>query len=339
MVREKLARQSGAKQANPATPGIISESWAASVVPTREAGAHKWGVGGVVVVAGSPAFAGAAALCCAGAGRSGAGIVSAALPRSIAPVVVGLVPEVTVVILPEGESNSVALRAAEAIGERLGRSAAMVIGPGLGNDAATAALLGTLFGFTRTRGSIGFGTTPPGSETAVLVGAVATAGKPVVVDADALTWLAEQDHWWERVPAGILVLTPHPGEMARLVDVGVGEIVANPERIAREAATRWGQTVVLKGGRTVVAGADGAISTADAPPSLATAGSGDVLCGSIGGLLAQGLSGPDAAALAVFVGSRAAQRVSEQYGTLGVVAGDLPQAIAAELRALEEMGA
>ena len=96
---------------------------------------------------------------------------------------------------------------------------------------------------------------------------------------------------------------------------------------------------MLKGGRTVVASADGTIVAADAPPSLATAGSGDVLSGSIGALLAQGLSGPDAAALAVFLGCRAAERVSERYGTLGVVAGDLPDAIAAELRALEEMGA
>jgi NAD(P)H-hydrate repair Nnr-like enzyme with NAD(P)H-hydrate dehydratase domain len=146
-----LARQSGAKQAQPVATEIISESWATSVLPRREAGAHKWSVGGVVVVAGSAPFAGAAALCCAGAGRSGAGIVSVALPRSIAPVVVGLVPEVTVVILPEGESSSVAMRAAEAIGERLEQSAAMVVGPGLGNDAATAALLGALFGFTRIR--------------------------------------------------------------------------------------------------------------------------------------------------------------------------------------------
>jgi NAD(P)H-hydrate repair Nnr-like enzyme with NAD(P)H-hydrate dehydratase domain len=338
-VRENLARQSGAKQGEPAPAEIIYEGWAASVLPRREAGAHKWGVGGVVVVAGSPPFAGAAALCCAGAGRSGAGIVSAALPRSIAPVVVGLVPEVTIVILPEGESNSVAVRAAETIGERLGRSAAMIVGPGLGNDAATAALLGTLFGFTRVRGSIGFGTAAPGPDTTVLEGTIATAGKPVVVDADALTWLAEQERWWERMPARLLVLTPHPGEMARLVDIGVDEIVASPERIAREAALRWGQTVVLKGGRTVVASADGAVTAADAPPALATAGSGDVLSGSIGGLLAQGLNGPDAAALAVFVGCRAALQVAGQYGTLGVVAGDLPQAIAAELRALEEMGA
>jgi NAD(P)H-hydrate repair Nnr-like enzyme with NAD(P)H-hydrate dehydratase domain len=337
-VRGNLARQSGAKQAESATAETISENWAASVLPKRQAGAHKWGVGGVVVVAGSPPFAGAAALCCAGAGRSGAGIVSAALPRSIAPVVVGLVPEVTVVFLPEGESNSVAARASEAIGERLDRSAAMVVGPGLGNDAATAALLGTLFGFTRLRGSIGFGSAAAASNDAFQQGTIGAAGKPVVVDADALTWLAEQEQWWERISSGLLVLTPHPGEMARLVDVGVDEIVANPERIAREAAVRWGQTVVLKGGRTVVASADGAISAADAPASLATAGSGDVLCGSIGAFLAQGLAGPDAAALAVFVGCRAAQRVTDQYGTLGVVAGDLPQAIAAELRALEEMG-
>jgi len=261
------------------------------------------------------------------------------LPRSIAPVVVGLVPEVTVVILPEGESKSVALRAAEAIGERLGRSAAMVVGPGLGNDAATAALLGTLFGFTAARGSIGFGTTLPGPDSTVFDGTVATAEKPIVVDADALNWLSDQERWWERVPTRLMVLTPHPGEMSRLADVEVDEIVANPEVIAREAATRWGQTVVLKGGRTVIASADGATRAVDAPPSLATAGSGDVLCGSIGGLLAQGLSGPDAAALAVFVGCRAAERLSSQYGTLGLVAGDLPQAIAGELRALEELGA
>ena len=333
-----MARQSGASQTDASAPEFISESWAASVLPRREAGAHKWSVGGVVVVAGSPPFAGAAALCCAGAGRSGAGIVSVALPRSIAPVVVGIVPEVTVVILPEGESNSVASRAAEAIGERLGRSAALVVGPGLGDDAASAALLGTLFGFTKVRGAIGFGTSAPGPDNARLEGTLAKAGKSVVVDADALNWLADQDNWWERVPGQLLVLTPHPGEMARLLKVSADEIVANPALAASEAAARWGQTVVLKGGRTIVASADGAIVAADASPSLATAGSGDVLSGSIGAFLAQGLRGPDAAALAVYAGCRAAERVSEQYGTLGVVASDLPMAIARELRALEEIG-
>ena len=155
------------------------------------------------------------------------------MPRSIAPVVVGLVPEVTVVILPEGDSNSVAVRAAEAIGERLGRSQAMVVGPGLGNDAATAALLGTLFGFTQgSRKHRLWDGAHRGRLPQLLEGTIATAGKPVVVDADALNWLAEQENWWERVPARLLVLTPHVGEMARLLTVDVDEIVAEPERIA-----------------------------------------------------------------------------------------------------------
>ncbi len=292
-----LARQSGPKRADAAEPEIISETWAASVLPRRKPGAHKWGVGGVVIVAGSPPFAGAAALCCAGAGRSGAGIISAALPRSIAPVVVGLVPEVTVVFLPEGESISVGLRASEAVAERLERSAAMVVGPGLGNDAAAASLLAALFGSTQVRGGIGFGTAATGQEADNPVGAISRSGKPVVVDADALNWLSEQEQWWERVPAGLLVLTPHAGEMARLVQADVDEVLAEPERVALESAARWRQTVVLKGGRTLVASQDGGLVAVEAPPALATAGSGDVLSGSIGALLAQGLAASDAAAL------------------------------------------
>ena len=99
-----MARSTGNKRTDDEVTEPISESWAVAHLPRREAGAHKWSVGGVVVVAGSPPFAGAAALCCAAAGRSGAGIVSAALSRSIAGLVVGLVPEVTVIILPEGDS-------------------------------------------------------------------------------------------------------------------------------------------------------------------------------------------------------------------------------------------
>ena len=96
---------------------------------------------------------------------------------------------------------------------------------------------------------------------------------------------------------------------------------------------------MLKGGRTLVASQDGGLVAVEAPPALATAGSGDVLSGSIGALLAQGLAASDAAALGVYVGSRAADRLTQRVGTLGVVAGDLPLAIGEELRALEELGA
>lgn len=316
----------------------MSAQWAESVLPRRLPGAHKWGVGGVVVVAGSPLYAGAAALCCAAAGRSGAGIVSAALPRSIAATVVGLVPEVTLIVLPEGDSVSVALRAAEAIGERLHRSKAMIVGPGLGTDEAATMLLSAIFGFTRTRAGIGFGSPRSDADVTAGGGLLPKADVPVVVDADALNWLAEQGSWWERVPRNRLVLTPHPGEMARLIESDPQSVLTDPIVVAQEAAERWDQTVVLKGGQTVIASPGGTLRSVEATPALATAGSGDVLSGSIGALLAQGLAPEDAAALAVYVGCRAAEQAAAELGTLGVVAGDLPLAIARVLRDLEAGG-
>jgi NAD(P)H-hydrate epimerase len=127
--------------------------------------------------------------------------------------------------------------------------------------------------------------------------------------------------------------------MSRLTGKEVDEILSDSVKAARDAAETWGQTVVLKGSTTVIATAEGVVTTIEMPLSLATAGSGDVLCGSIGAFLAQGLSGPDAAALAAFAGSRAAYRLAERVGTLGLVASDLPLAIAEELAILERMGA
>lgn len=315
----------------------ITEAWAASVLPRRGPGAHKWGVGGVVVVAGSPPFAGAAALCCASAGRAGAGIVSAALPRSIIHIVVGLVPEVTVVILGEGDSTSAAKRSAAAIAERMEQSAAIVIGPGLATDESSSALLGALFGSTRTRQEIGFGSLS-GKTDDIDEGVLARSDKPIVIDADALNWLATQEAWWDRLPAGKVVLTPHPGEMARLIGSSVEEVLNDPEGVALDSARRWRQTVLLKGAMTLVADPGGAVRGVATPPALATAGSGDVLSGAIGALLAQGLAPYDAAALAAYVGGRAGARAAGRFGTLGVVAGDLPVAFAEEMAALEGLG-
>jgi NAD(P)H-hydrate repair Nnr-like enzyme with NAD(P)H-hydrate dehydratase domain len=316
----------------------VNEAWAASILPRREAGAHKWSVGGVVVLAGSPQYMGAAVLCCMAAGRSGAGIVTAALHRSLVPVVIGQVPEVAVAVLPEGDGVGTARRAADAIQDRLKKSKAFVVGPGLGDDEAIDALMSVLFGVARPRPGIGF-SAGSGDSDSTAESVVAASGLPLVVDADGLNWLAKQERWWELLPAGKAVLTPHPAEMARLTGKEAEEITADPVGAAREAAAAWGQTVVLKGTRTVIATADGAVAEIEMPLSLATAGSGDVLSGSIGAFLAQGLSGPDAATLAAFVGSRAAFRLAQRIGTLGMVAGDMPLAIAEELGALERMGA
>ncbi|MFN8591462.1 MAG: ADP/ATP-dependent (S)-NAD(P)H-hydrate dehydratase [Thermomicrobiales bacterium] len=334
--QSESARQGGGNASEEAEP--VTAAWAASMLPRRGRGAHKWGVGGVVIVAGSPLYAGAAALCAAACGRSGAGIVSAAVPRSIAPVVVGLVPETTIVFLPEGDSVSVAFRAGEAISERLEQSRSLIVGPGLGSDDAAVALLRVLFGFIQDRSGIGFGSSKGTEESDGSGGLIARAAKPVVVDADGLNFLAQQSNWWERVPAEFLVLTPHPGEMARLTDQDVSHILEQPLAVARDAALQWRQTVVLKGETTLVASPDGTVRGVETSPALATAGSGDVLSGGIGAFLAQGLAPADAASLAVYLGAMAARRLSSELGVLGVVAGDLPQAIAREIAELEKRG-
>jgi len=319
---------------------IMDESYARDLLPTRGAEAHKWDVGGVIVVAGSPAYPGAALLTSRSAGRSGAGIVLLATGRSVIAAVAAGIPEVAYIPLPETESSSGARKASELIREQLGRATAIVIGPGLGADDASDNLMSSLFGFgggsESVRGRMGFG----GEETMNRAQEVATStifnehDVNVVLDADGLNWLARQERWWEKLPAQRVVLTPHPGEMARLLDRPIEEIVADPIAIAAEAAARWSQTVILKGGNAVVSNGETTLVADLAAASLATAGSGDVLAGVVGGLLAQTRSLLDSAALAIYVGPRAALRVEDRFGVLGVVASDLPDAIANELALL-----
>lgn len=313
----------------------IDRAYALKVLPRRAFGAHKWGVGGLVIVAGAPGFAGAAILSALAAGRAGAGIMNVAAPRSLAGAVVVHVPEAATIPLPEGESAG-NRRALEALEEKLEKSAALLVGPGLGEDEAADALMGALFGGTAARSRIGFGF---GATTSVDAGAehgiAQDAGKPMVVDADGLNWLAKQPNWSALLPKGQAILTPHVGEMGRLLDRASADLIADPLAIVRDAARAWGQTVVFKYGYTAVSDGERTLVADDAPTSLATAGAGDVLAGTIGAFLAQGLAPIDAGALAVYVGMRAARRVEERVGTLGLVAGDLPLAIAEELAALE----
>lgn len=319
---------------------IIDESYARDLPPVRGVEAHKWDVGGVIVVAGSPAYPGAALLTSRAAGRSGAGIVQLAAGRGVIAMIAAGIPEVAYIPMPETESSSGARKASESIRAHLGRATAIVIGPGLGADEASDNLLSSLFGFgggsESVRGRMGFG----GEELTTRTRDVTTAtifsdnNVNVVLDADGLNWLARQDQWWEKVPAQRLVLTPHPGEMARLLDRPVEEITADPLGVAAEAATRWSQTILLKGGNAVVTNGETTLVADLAAASLATAGSGDVLAGVVGGLLAQTRSLLDSAALAIYVGPRAALRVEDRFGVLGVVASDLPDAIANELALL-----
>ena len=338
------ARSETPRTAEPpdAGPGgaSIDEAFALAALPGRDFGAHKWGVGGVVIVGGSPQFVGAPALAAVAAGRAGAGIVNVAVPRSLVGAIAPTAPEAGYVLIPESESAGGGRRAAELIGAKLEKSAALVIGPGLGDDEAATALLAALFGTASGKARIGFGF-GGGAGTEGGAGgdgaSVVASGKPMVIDADGLNWLAKQEAWPSLLPPRSAVLTPHVGEMTRLLGLeDATPILADPVGTAQEAASRWGQVVLLKYGYAAVSDGERTLVAEDAPASLATGGTGDVLAGTIGGLLAQGVAPMEAAGLAVYLGCRAARRVERLTGVLGLLAGDLPAGIGQEIAVLEE---
>jgi NAD(P)H-hydrate epimerase len=251
-------------------------------------------------------YAGAAMLAGLGAARSGAGLVCLATPETVGTHLLGKVPELTAMLLAEEAPGLIGPAGWRRLETDASQYDAVVVGPGLGRHPATQ---------RRLRGFIG------------------ELRQPTVVDADALNALAAEERWWRGVRAPT-VLTPHPVEFARLLRRPEAVPVGDDARM--EAATRaamdWGQTVVLKGARTVIAAPDGALLRSDvATPSLATAGSGDVLAGAIGTFLAAGAGPLDAAGCGVAVHGAAGLLAEERIGRAGVMAGDiaalLPDAI------------
>jgi NAD(P)H-hydrate repair Nnr-like enzyme with NAD(P)H-hydrate dehydratase domain len=292
------------------------------------------------VIAGSPAYTGAAWLTCRSAGRAGAGIVRLASGQSVIGRLASTLVEVGCVSLPETDAPGAARRAIERLEPSLEKVKAVIIGPGLDDDETTDHLLSGLFAFgdkaSRSTARMGFGAGVTGVDASDDGEAPLFANDQyrVVVDADGLIWLARQESWWERVPAGRLVLTAHVGEMTRLTGLEADEILENSQQVAQEFAKKWNQVVVIKAGHSVVTDGKETLVADDAPLSLATAGTGDVLAGMVGAFIAQGLSSVDAAGLAFYVGAQAARTVEAIFGEIGVIAPDLPDVVAAELRQL-----
>lgn len=300
---------------------ILTAEYARSLLPARPSDAHKGRFGKVLVVAGSLHYPGAAILACAGAARVGAGLVTLASGRTVLQSG-GRPPEVTLLPIAEGEWGAIGPNAVEDLTQHLKDYTALLVGPGLGTAECTREFLQQLFGLDRPKpkGRVGFLAGAPSD-----VQAAATRVEelpPTVLDADGLNLLATFDGWEQRLPHARFVLTPHPGEMRRLLKVD--ELPGDPLTVATDAASRWDQVVVLKGATTVIAAPDGRSLTHSRPnPALATAGTGDVLAGAIAGLLAQGLAPFDAAALGVYLHAAAGARVREELGDAGAMAGDL----------------
>lgn len=273
-------------------------------VPRADPDGHKDTYGRVLVVGVSLRYSGAPLLAATAAARTGAGVVTLALPRSLALAVAGRVPELVYLPLDESAPGVVDASAARQIATGIadGRIRALVIGPGFASEPATDAFLS---------------------------GVLARARVPAVIDGGALTILARDPAWPARVPEHA-VLTPHEGEARRLAGAELGA-----DRIgwATRHAAAWRCVIVLKGPCTVVASRDGRVFAHDRPnAALSTGGTGDALAGSIGALAAGGLGPFEAACVGVAVQGEAGALVAREVGSRGALAGDLierlPRALA-----------
>ena len=297
-------------------------------LPDRPRDAHKGTFGRVMIVAGSVNFPGAASLSALGAYRSGAGLVTLAVPEPIQGFLVPMIPEATWLVLPH-EIGVIAGSAADIILEELPHCQALLLGPGFGQERPTLDFMKRLINPSATaKQGIGF-IRQEGKDVMMKL-------PPIVIDADGLKLLAGIPDWNVHLP-GQSILTPHPGEMSVLTGLSVTEIQAEREQTALDWAAQWGHVVVLKGAFTVVASPNGQATILPfATPALARAGTGDVLSGAIASLLAQGLQPYQAAILGCFLHGWSGEIAAGMIGsTAGVIAGDIAELIPAAISELE----
>lgn len=302
---------------------VVDAARVRAVLPPRPADAHKGTFGTVLVVAGSVNYTGAALLAGRAAYRVGAGLVTLAVPTPLHAALAGHFPEATWLLLPH-ELGVIAEKAAEVLLEGLGRATAMVLGPGFGLEEPTARFVARLLGGRPQKGGgVGFVPLPATEEDPA-----PPALPPLVVDADGLKLLACVPEWPRRLP-GPAVLTPHPGEMAVLTGLDKAVIQADRLGVSERFARQWGHVVVLKGAGTVIAAPDGRTAVVPvATPALARAGTGDVLAGTIAGLLAQGVPPYEAALAGAWLHAQAGVQAARRWGhTAPVLAGEVAEAL------------
>ncbi len=275
------------------------------LLPLRAPDTHKGDVGRVFILAGSRELSGAAALCVTGALRAGSGLVTLGLPASLHPPMVQKLTESMFKVLPETKEGSLSLRGFPDIVSTCERMDAVAIGPGLSQQTQTKELVRQL---------------------------LPKIQKPLVLDADGLNAVAEDLSVFGKLLLPIII-TPHPGEMGRLIRQSAEDIQRDRERTAKEFAKHYKVVVVLKGHHTVVASYDGSVYINDTGnPGMASGGCGDVLTGMIAGLLGQRLSLFDAARLGVYLHGLAGDLAAQEKGTVGLIATDLADRIPAAIR-------
>jgi ADP-dependent NAD(P)H-hydrate dehydratase / NAD(P)H-hydrate epimerase len=279
--------------AHPPSAALLDAAAVARLVPARQPDAHKGDCGHVLVIAGSFGKTGAAQLAARAAARVGAGLVTVVAPVSLYSIYAAGVREAMTEALPDDDGR-IRFDAARLQALSAGKTA-VVIGPGVGTHSGAEETVRWL---------------------------LANLDMPIVVDADAITVLA-RDPAALRSSRAQALLTPHPGEMSRLLATDTAAVQADRAGVARRFASEQRCTLVLKGARSVIADAGGRIwVNPTGNPGMASGGMGDVLSGVLGGLLAQGLSTSEAACLGVYLHGAVADRIAAD-GQIGLLASDI----------------
>jgi NAD(P)H-hydrate epimerase len=274
----------------------------------RKPNAHKGDFGHIFILAGSGGLCGAAVLCAEAALRSGAGLVTLGIPESLnSPLIRIKSKEAMTLALPQTKTAALSLRAYKKIKDFSKNTDILVIGPGLGRERSTQSLVRKL---------------------------VSRIDKPMVIDADGLNALAEYLGILRKTkcPGAGMILTPHPGEMARLLGISAKEVQSERKGIARAFAGNYKVVLVLKGHNTVVSDYQGNLYiNKTGNPGMATAGSGDVLSGMIAAFLGQGLTAFEAAKYAVYLHGKAGDLAVKEKTEISLIASDIigkiPEAI------------
>jgi NAD(P)H-hydrate epimerase len=285
---------------------LLTREQVRSLVEPRAADSHKGDFGRVTIIAGSRGKTGAAHLAAMGALKSGAGLITVATPASCLPTVAALAAEYMTEALADTKNGGVAAAAIDTVLEL--RHDVIACGPGLGRDAAVASFVRSL---------------------------IERSTVPLVLDADALTVLADDPSVLVGREERDVIITPHPGEMAKLVGSSVEEVQANRIDVAADFAAARRLYVVLKGHRTIIATPDGHVFiNPTGNPGMATGGTGDLLTGMVAAWLAQLLDAEAACRLAVFLHGFAGDLAERSVGQVAMTATDLLAHVAKALRRL-----
>lgn len=278
-------------------------------LPRRNLDAHKGDLGRVLLIAGSRGMVGAAALAAHGALRSGAGLVTVATAESVEPVLAAKLNSAMTLPLPAANANCIAAAALSPALRATESADCVGVGPGLGRHPETLQFLS---------------------------GLLQGLNKPLVLDADGLNLVSDGLHRELRACSCPKILTPHPGEMSRLLDTTIQDVREDREAAALEAARNYGAVVVLKGAGTVVTDGRQVHINATGNPGMATGGAGDVLTGILSALVGQGLEALDAARLGTHVHGLAGDLAAGVLGQVSLTASDLIDHLPAAYQALEK---